>query len=406
MEYIKKYYEIPVIEEYDVVVCGAGPAGVSAAVSAARLGARTLIVERYGYPGGQATGGLVILIVGLTDFTSRIIKGFCEETIDALFSMNAAKNVGHHVLFQPETLKLYFDKVLLENSVNIKYHSYVTDAVFENRSLQAVILDGKSGKRAIKAKYFIDATADADLAKFCNLPYEQVSRTSLMPVTLGFRAGGIDVAQLNHFVRNNNDRYLELLSSLNIPTQIGGFIQTINTNEIWFNISTVENVDVTDVESLSAAEIKCRQQVFEILKLFKAEIYGMENAYIIDTAAQMGCRDSRRIVGQYKFTTDDTAMHFEDSIARAPNYTGKGSRSVEIPYRCLISPFADNIIFSGRSISVEHSLLNMFREIPCCMATGQAAGIATAVSLSENRNVGNINIKTLQKLLLLQNVIL
>lgn len=406
MEYIiEPAKELPVIGEYDVAVLGGGPAGVSAAVSSAQAGAKTAIVERYGCFGGQATGGLVILLVGLTDGKNRIIKGFCEDTIDRLNELGDAKSVGNHVLFGPESMKYVFDCMIIENNVTPYYHSFVSGVIIDKNRVTGVITESKSGRRIIKAKTFVDATGDADFAKFCNLPYDKELRENALPVTLGFRVGGINTETVAKFIGENYTLYQNMLQELGISKRIGGWIGTLNKNEAWFNISNIENIDITDSDDLTKAEITGRKQIQQIVDLFKKSLPGFEEGYLIDTASQIGVRDSRRIKGLYHFTSEDINRQFHDSIALAPDYTGPGKGYVQIPYGCLISRESENVVFAGRSISVEHKLLDMFREIPCCMATGQAAGIAASIAAKNsqhNADLRAVDIKLIQKTLLFQ----
>jgi len=180
---------------------------------------------------------------------------------------------------------------------------------------------------------------------------------------------------------------------------MGGWIPTTHKNEAWFNISNVENIDITNADDLTKAEITGRRQIQQILQTFKKNIPGFKDSYIIDTAPQIGVRDSRRIKGLHRFTRDDIMKVFDDTIARAPDYTGSGKGSVQVPYGCLVTKSCENTIFAGRCISVEHNLLHMFREIPCCMATGEAAGVAAAIASSTTGNVLAIDIKKVQDIL-------
>lgn len=403
MEYFfESENEIPIVAEYDVLVLGGGPAGVGAAVSAAKTGAKTALVERYGYLGGQATGGLVILMVGLTNGKERIIKGFCEETINRLQSLGAIKTVGKHVLFDAESMKYLFDCMLEENRITPFYHSFVSEVIMQGEKIIGAVIDGKSGRRVIKAKCFVDATGDADLAKYCNVPFDQESNASILPTTLGFRIGGIDFDKVNNFTKNNYDFYKNMLLNLGISTKMGGWLQTLNRNEAWFNISHIENIDITDSDALTRAEIIGRRQIYQIVKALKSNISGFENSYLVDTAHQIGGRESRRIKGVYRFTKDDVNRTFIDSIAMAPNYTGNAKGSVQIPFGCLVTKEVKNLIFSGRCISVDHSLIDMFREIPCCMATGQAAGVASSVASLASESIHNISLEKVQAILLNQ----
>lgn len=394
--------EIPLFGEYDVLVLGGGPAGVSAAVSAARAGAKTAIVERYGYLGGQATGGLVILLVGLTDGKEIIIKGFCEETINRLASADSTKQIGNHVLFDAESMKYLFDCMIEENQITPFYHSFVSEVIMDGNKVTGAVIDGKSGRRIIKAKCFVDATGDADLAKYCNAPFDQEPSENILPTTLGFRVGGIEFEKVNKFTSENRDFYKNLLTKLGVSTKIGGWLPTLNKNEAWFNVSHIDNIDITDSDELTRAEILGRKQIQKIMKTFKEHIPGFEDAYLIDTAAQIGGRESRRIKGLYRFTKEDVTSSFADTIARAPDYTRSGKGSVQIPYRCLLSEKVENVIFAGRCISVEHNLIDMFREIPCCMATGQAAGVAASIASKHFEPLYNIDVECIQDVLLSQ----
>ncbi|MEI7474003.1 MAG: FAD-dependent oxidoreductase [bacterium] len=413
MDYIiEAPQHIPIIGFYDVVVVGGGPAGISAAVSAAKLGVKTAIIERFGYLGGQATGGLVILIVGLTEIGTKnphepIIKGFCSETIKRLEEMKATRNIGANVLFDAEAMKYIFDRNIEEHSIKPYYHTFASTALKIDNKLSAIIVDGKSGRGAIKAKVFVDSTGDGDLARFSNSAFDMEQKEHLMPITLSFRLGGLDIEKVFNTIIHHNDFYRKLLHDLGINTKIGGWVPTMNENEAWFNIAHVEKVCPISTEDLTFAEIKARSLINKIIEKFVANLDGFEKAYLIDTAPQIGLRDSRRIKGLHRFTKEDVLKEFDTSIAKVPDYTHSGKGFSQLPFECLISKDIDNVIFTGRCISVEHSLLDMFREIPACMATGQAGGIAAALTaLSDNNNVNETDIKDIQRELLIQGAVI
>lgn len=406
MDYLYSNEQIPVVAEFDVVVLGGGPAGISAAVSSSRAGARTGIVERYGYLGGQATGGLVILLVGLTDGKQRIIKGFCEETINRLTQMGAVQEIGRDVLFDAESMKYDFDCSLEENNITPFYNSFASDVVMEEDRVLGIVIDGKSGRRILKAKAFVDATGDGDLAKYCGIPFDMEPKETILPTTLCFRVGGIEIEKFRQFLHENYETYKNLLQSIVPSSRVGGWMHTLNKNEAWFNISHIDGVDTTNSDDLTRAEIIGRRQIQQIMKAFKASIPGLEKAYLIDTASQIGGRESRRIKGLYRFKKEDALKDFDDVIARAPDYTGWGKGSVAIPYRCLIAEKPDNVIFAGRCVSAEHDLVDMFREIPCCMATGQAAGVAASVCSRTSVGVQGVDMREVQDILKKQGTVL
>lgn len=411
MEYmIEAPQEIPVVGSYDVIVIGGGPAGVSAAIASARAGAKTAIIERYGYFGGQATGGLVILIVGLTevgkaDSSQKVIEGICSETINRLQAMKATREIGVNVLFDPEAMKYIFDQMIMENDIKPYFHSFVSGAVSAKGKMTAVILESKSGRIALKSKVFVDATGDADLARLCGVPFDMEIHDNLMPVTLGFRVGGLNIEKVFNTIVHHNDFYKALLEDLGINTRIGGWIPTIHEGEAWFNIAHVEKVNPLDVNELTLAEIKARELIFKIMEKFVVNLDGFENAYLIDTASQIGIRDTRRIKGIHRFEEADILKEFSTSIAKVPDYTHTGKGFAQVPFECLISNELDNVIFTGRSVSVEHKLLDMFREIPACMATGQAGGIAAALT-AKTLDINKISIKEIQDELIKQRALI
>ncbi len=400
--------ELPVVGEYDVAVFGGGPAGIAAATAAAKTGAKTTIIERYGYLGGLATGGLVILLVGLTDGKEQIIKGICKDTIKKLKQVSRIEKIGPSILFDPEALKLVFDDFIMENDIKPYYHTFLSNAIIYENMVSAAVIDGKSGRSVIKAKIYVDATGDGDFSKFCGIPFLQEKKEKLLPVTLGIRVGGLDTEKVKAYINENHENYRNILKSLSLSVRMGGWITTLHKGEAWFNVAHAENTDCTDTQDLTHAEIQTRKTVHKLIDIFQNEIPGFENGYLIDTSAQIGVRDSRRIKGMHLFTREDTDKIFDDAIARAPNYISGGQGSVQVPYGCLTTRKMNNLIFAGRCISVEHELFDMFREIPCCMATGHAAGVAAALACkSDNEiNVKKIDISQLQGILLEQGAVI
>ena len=400
--------EIPIIHSLDVVVLGGGPAGVSAAISAARMGVDVTLIERYGHLGGQATGGLVIVLCGLTDGKNQVIKGLCQEIIDDLKTQNAAKWLGQDVVFDPEALKHLFDRYLLRYNIKTYFHSFACSMITEDNKVKYVITESKSGRKAIAGKIFIDATGDGDTAKWCDVPYEKVDKEKLLPITLTFRVGNVDIEKARLFIEEKPDEYSKIIRSHSqeyLDLTPGGWVGTMNESEVWFDVIFINNVDATDVVDLTYAEVKGREMVRKVLEVYR-NVPGFENANLIDTAPQIGCRESRRIVGEYYLEKKDLDSEFEDSIARANNIFSEPGRSISIPFRCLIPKGIDNLLFAGRCISVSHEVFDMMREIPCCMATGQAAGVAAGLAIRNRINPRDVNVKELQENLSAQKGIL
>ena len=404
----EKGKELPIIHSSDVVVLGGGPAGISAAVSAAKMGVDVTLIERYGYLGGQATGGLVILLCGLTDGRKQIIRGFCQEVINELQAMNAASDLPEGVIFEPEAMKYLFDQLATKNNIKVYFHTFATAMIRNHKQAEYVITESKSGRNAIEGRIFIDATGDADSTEWCNILYEKLNKDKLLPVTLTFRLGNVDVEKAKEFFRQNPNRIGELIqvndSDIDVNLQ-GGWLATLNKSEVWFDAVFIKNIDATDIEDLTYGEIKGREIVRKIVDAIMS-LPGFEDAYLEDTAPQLGCRESRRIIGEYVLRREDLDKSFEDSIARARNMFSKKNKSVSIPYRCLIPKGIDNILFAGRCISVSHEVLDLVREIPCCMATGQASGTAAGLAIKDGVNPRDLNIKDLGDILSAQRVIL
>ena len=391
--------KIPVKYTSSVVVLGGGPAGIAAAVSAARRGIDTTLIERYGYLGGQATGGLVILLCGLTDGRKRIIGGFCQGVIDSLHDLKACDLEDDDVIVDPETLKWLFDQYVLKYHIRPLYHSLVVDAVVKNRSITHVIVDGKSGRYAVNGKFFIDATGDADTAKWLNLPHKLLEKDKLLPLTLSFRMGNVKIEEAKRYFKSNKatlsslfpkERELEILPY--------AWIRTLSPSEAWFDVLFLHNKNCTDIEDLTSAELKGRDVIQQLVTIYKT-LPGFKGAYLIDTAPQIGCRESRRILGEYYLEKKDISSSFPDEIVKVYNKFGTAGDTVSIPYRCLVPQNIDNLLMAGRCISVHHEMLDLVREIPCCMATGKAAGLAASLALKNKCRARDIDGTFLSRLL-------
>jgi hypothetical protein len=395
---------IPVKGNFDVVVIGGGPAGASAAIAAARTGVSVALIERYGYMGGQATGGLVIVLCGLTDSKRQIIKGICQETIGEMRKLDATKG-WPEVTVDPEILKYVLDKAAMGSGVRVYLHSLVVDLIHNDQVVEYAVIQNKSGRQAIQGKVFIDATGDADSASWCDIKYYKPDKTELLPVTLTFRVGNVQLRKVRQYFRDHPQKWLETIDfDGNAEFRFNGWRMTTNKSEVWFDALFLKNIDATDVEDLTRAEMMSRKYVqiaFEEIR----RIPGFGQSYVQDTAPQLGVRETRRIVGRYTLTKNDISEDFHDSIARARNYHCGESASLSIPFRCLVPQGVSNLLFAGRCISVSPDVFDSIREIPCCMATGEAAGIASALSALGSKHPADIDVKLLQDELIKRNAV-
>lgn len=397
----------PIKHHADVAILGGGPAGMSAAVSASKTGASVILIERYGFLGGQATGGLVIVLCGLNDRKERIIKGFCQDIIDYLEIHNMSKPWHNFIIFDPETLKRCLDEHIDCYGIKLLLHSIIADTIVEDDIIKAVIIESKSGRSAITARTFIDCTGDADTLKWCDEDFEQVNKNSLKHVTACFRVGNVNKEAFTDYINNNKTEFFELFKDFPPPVNPMHWAPTIVDDIIWFDMSHIKDIDITNVEDLTKAELITRKLSWEIFNVFKNKVPGVKNAYIIDIAPQLGIRDSRRLKGEYFITKEDYGKSFEDKVCYFPYYyDSEGIGRLEVPYRALVPKKIKNLLIAGRSASIEHSLIDCMREIPQCFATGQAAGVAASLAAKNNISVSSVNYDDLKGILLKQSVFL
>jgi len=391
----------------DILICGAGPSGVAAAISAARLGAGVVLVEKYGFPGGMATAGLVNPFM-VSKFEGRdLVRGIFEEIVKALREKNAALDgelFGQpHIVFDPEVLKLLLLELLEKASVKTIYHSFVCGSIMKGDEIKGVVASTKSGDLRFFAKAVIDATGDGDVAALSGCSFEQGREKDRLcqPATLNFRVSGVDESRMP--LREQMDAlYLEAKKkgSVRSPRENLLWFETTQKGTLHFNSTRIPRIDATDVLDLSKAEIEGRKQAESLFEFLRSSVPGFEASYISSVACQAGIRESRRIKGLYTLTADDVTegRKFEDAIARC-NYPidihdpGSGSSTVfkklgpgifyEIPFRCLVPQKIKRLLVAGRAVSSTHEALSSLRTMPTCMAMGQAAGAACALAVKK-----------------------
>ena len=399
--------EVPVAAEVDVVVAGGGPAGVGAALSAARNGASTLIVEQFGCLGGMATSGLHHHLCTLTSAggEDRIIGGLATEICDRLVAQGSGWYHGPNFDYEIESMKLQLDTMMDEAGVRVLYHTFASEALVEEGAVRGIMIANKSGRQAILARQTVDCTADADLAASAGAPCEKGRAADglVQPVTLMFRVGGCDTRPVQELQRADwklRDIWRAAIAAGDMEpfqTELMGFWYVESRpDQIGVNFTNQTSIDPTSAWDMSRAEMVGRRQVQQTVNAMRQHLPGCEHAYLLDTAQIVGTRESRRIVGEYVLTLDDVlaCRKFADGIAKGsffvdihaptgtglhePRYLPQGGH-YDIPYRCLVPQEIENLLVAGRCISVTHEALGSVRVMLQCLALGEAAGCAAAM---------------------------
>lgn len=390
----------PVVGSVDVLVAGGGPAGFAAALSAARAGARVLLVERYGYLGGMMTGARVVWVVGAGNGNAPKARGVTLELQQRLGNLSAATalNKCGDYRIDPEVFKWQAVEMLSEAGAEVLVHTLVCDPILENGRVAGVFTESKNGRRAIRAEVTIDATADADVAFRAGCACDDQTHD----VTLGILVNGIDRENVSAFEEAHPDEYRSVIAEA--KRRNGGSLPEEGRCS--------KGINVSDAESLTRAEIQLRRECFDALAYLRANIPGYEEARVAETYPQIGVRMGRRVRGEYVVTDDDlrASRHFEDGIARLGAYLGGyelygvAGLDYDIPFRCLVPEERDGLLVVGRCISCEYLACNSLRLLVPCLATGQAAGVAAAIAVRDRVEPRHASIKKLRTALLRQDV--
>lgn len=434
------------MERIEIIVIGGGTAGCAAALAAARSGRTTLLIEQFAYLGGWATAALVNPFMShRTSDGKPLVAGFFNELRDRLRESGDLLENS----FDSEAMKFALQEMLIEAGVRLRFHTAFSSARQLANGKIIITVRSKSGVEEFECDRLIDCSGDGDAAVALGAKYEMGDQSGLpQAATLMFDMAGVDLEKALSYVRDHPDQMLfPKLPPTADPVQlsngiisVAGYYDLVTTarangeysapgdlifyigrprkGEVVFNTTHVGHVDGTNAEDLTRAEIESRRQMMSIVAFVRKYVPGFEQAYLLRSPAHVGIRETRRILGDYVFSADDVieARKFDDSICRLAYpvdvHSGKGDGYTkdegntgpnnappgdwyEIPYRCLLPTGLDNVLVAGRCVSSTQAGHGAIRIMPSCLAMGQAAGVAAALSLDEGVKVRDINVSTL-----------
>lgn len=435
--------EIQKEHSYEVVVVGGGISGFASAVSAARCGAKTLLIESGGFLGGTATKGLVGPFMTCYDAKGekQIIKGLFSELIERLYaeggcvlpsnclggdSYSGYRTKGHIGVtpFDYETLKRVMETMCVESGVTLLYHTMLIGCKKEGNRIAKVYAADSNKIISIEAKTFIDTTGYAALAEKSGADVMRGNDDGILQtVTMFFVISGVNKEILDGYMKTHNDmRSRFFMDEIEKGQRDGSFpcgTQKLrifeNPDGTWVvNMAQIdEQINELDAEAVTCAEIKQREQIKKIIEFLKRNIVGLENIQLVATAFELGVRESRRIVGKTVFCLDDikNSRKFDDRIAVCANsidihqkdgvrYTAHEQGNYYIPLSCLISRNIDNLVTAGKSLSADKYAFAAVRVMPPCIAMGEAAGVVCALAAERNIKPGEVPHQDVQHILL------
>ncbi|MFC1900115.1 FAD-dependent oxidoreductase [Chloroflexota bacterium] len=407
--------EVDIFEEAEVVVVGGGPGGVSAAISSAREGAKTILVERYGHLGGMSTGGLVLM---LTTFP----PGQCQEWLSRLNAVSGARVLTQKqgprgmgvTMVDPELLKCVLNDMVNEAEVNLLLHSWGTRAIVDDNRIRGVVFESKSGRKAILGKIIVDATGDGDIFASAGAEYDGTVDYSLRSSQLAvvFRIAGVDFDKFAEFRAANPQKWQEMRNEVD---GVAGFhigpLATSRNDVVWVN-NFIEGRDCINVKDLTWVEVNVRKAMIPVTEYLREKVPGFESCFLFDSAPQIGTRGSRRLIGEHVMTQKDIeeGVTHNDTVAvfsrGAP--LGEGDENpadnVQLSYKCLVPASLEGLLVAGRCFSSDPVANTRFNVIPPCIMMGQAAGTAAALAAKSGVNPRDIDYKILHNQLSAQGV--
>lgn len=440
---------IPIYNEYDVVVCGGGPSGCAAALAAKREGLKTLLIEGTGQLGGMAVTGLVShWLGGRTQegewVVGGLFKSLAEEATKRGYAILPSLKEGkkyhpygwynwfiHGIPLDPFSIDLFMDEKMEKAEIEVLLHTQVVDALINEKTISHIIIYNRSGVQAIKTKAVIDATGNAEIAvkSYCETIKGRKEDGKMTPASLVFHVYNVDQEALTKYIEKEQDPKLRgLINQLkekkewDFPYDIFIATQLIEKGEFYINTNRLTGVDGTDGSSISEGMRSGRKEIHKLMEIFRKYIPGFEDARIKTIAPQMGIRETRRIIGNFVLTVEDLAQDqtFNDCIGFSMygwdlpdpenpsiqpfasdeisgyKYKIKKGLSTPLPYRMMLPRPVKNLICPGRAVSVEGQVLGPVRVMAPCMAMGEAAGMAASQVIKKDISFSEINIEKLR----------
>lgn len=410
--------KVPIIKEVDILVVGGGMAGASAALAAARMGLKTILVDYFGCLGGNATSGLVNAFCGF--FTKEtlvpIVKGIGGEIIQTMIARKGAQEKGWYLSFDPETLKLVLDEKATEAKVELLYYTQMVDPIMDKNTIKGVVIANKGGRQAILAKRVLDCTGDGDVCASAGVPFE-----------LGDGKGGFLASDMAFHITNvgkefdpvNYRKTVIPAAAEAIKTGKYGQMTRADAYILHIMIPGAYEVNMAGIpwvvngvnpEHLTRATIDGRKVVRDIQRFFRDKIPGMDKVDVIQTAAKIGLRETRRVLGEHLLTEQEVmeAKKFDDGVGAGawpfevvtPQERKmillKGDDFYTIPYRCLVPKKIENLLMAGRFVSCTHGAQASMRVMGPAATMGHAIGTAAALSIKEKVSPRKLNVKLLQ----------
>lgn len=420
---MKMEFQVAEKGNYDVIVVGSGPAGVSAAITAGRNGAKTLLVEACGRVGGISTSGM------MSHFTGRCGNKLYGEILKRSADKNHFDKGVVTRSIDPELLTLTYIEMLEEAHVEILLYTTFCDVIMQDETVTGIVCHNKNGFSAYYAKVIIDASGDGDVAEKSGVEYFKGRETDgkMQPATLMFKVAGVDMARAafpGSFETQvpTEKGELQALAREKLPHPAGHVLLYRSTipGIVTCNMTNATDIDGTSAEDLTRAEILCRKQMPLIVDFLREYVPGYENCYIIGSASLMGIRETRHFKGVKTLTEREisAAVQHDDCVVYdahfnfdVHNLTGAGldktgcqkkftqKNGYTIPYGCMVPERVDGLLLSGRNISGTHMAHSNYRVMPICVGIGEACGVAAALAAKQGKRLRDIDVAEIQSLL-------